>query len=117
MNGLDEFARRSDAYKARAEALDAAMEKSRTINGLHNLLTFVTIVLGLIVLWFNPTIRWAIGEIVALVLLRWIGNVTILVKFTNPTMGRINRDFPAPEPLTHSRSGRPLPGSGTPRIP
>lgn len=113
MNGFDsDFAQRSEQYLARTKALDAALEKSRLINGVHNLITFLTVIVGLIVLWVFPTIRWGIGLFVGLVIIRWIGNILIRVRWADPEMARINREFPAPEPRHHARSGRPLPGPG-----
>lgn len=94
----EEFAARSKQYQERAKALDAAIEKSRGINALHTMWTALTVVVGLVILWLNPSIHWGIAIVVALVIIRWIGNMVVHFRFTAPEMARINREFPAPEP-------------------
>jgi hypothetical protein len=118
MNGIDDdFTKRAALYKARAEAMDVAKARLAVVEGTHNILSALTVVIALAVLWIYPTIRWGIGSFVVLFVLRWIGNGIIRYKYVNPAMARLNRDYPAPLPRTHTASGRPIPGPGIDRIP
>jgi hypothetical protein len=115
----DAFGRLTNQYQARIKALDAAMEKSREINVGLNIVTFGLTVGALAFVWAFPSIRLGIGAFVVVFVLRWIANVVVRVKWADPELARIEREFPVPGPHEFSErsNGRPRPGSGIDRTP
>jgi hypothetical protein len=97
MNQPPDFNARSEMYRSRMRALGQAAERSRDRRAYLNLASFVAVAGGLVLLWFRPTIRWAIGIGVVLVVLRWIGNMILYVTWTRPEMAHRSR-VPAPAP-------------------
>lgn len=95
---MDDFAQRSKMYQARADALDQAKEKLSLINGFHGIFTILTVIVGLVLLWFNPSIHWAIVTLGVLIGIRWTGNIIVRLRFTNREMARIDKEFPTPPP-------------------
>lgn len=94
-----EFKRRSEQYEKRARALDMALEKLKTINMCLNLGTLMVAGLNLVTAWDGLTVKYLVLMVVGLFLLRWVANMVVTFTYTNPTLRRIDKETPEPEPI------------------
>jgi len=94
--GFEEFEKRSDMYLKRSEALEKAQVQARRIMSALGLGTIVVFVTAVIVLWSILSVKVLFGISAGVFVLRWIANMIVHLKFTKPTMARIDREFPLP---------------------
>ena len=96
----DVFGQRMDAYKARNDAIVQMNAEALVVNALINVMTFVFVCIGAIVVWFNPTIRWLLALTFAVLFVRYVVKSIVSHAWALPRMKQLDKDFPMPTPRT-----------------
>ena len=89
-----------DAYKARSDALAKANEGALVMNALVNIMTFIFVCAGAVVVWLNPSVRWLLALTFSVLFVRFIVKSVVSHVWAMPKMRQIDKDFPAPSPRT-----------------
>jgi hypothetical protein len=96
----DVFGSRMDAYKARSDAIAQMNGEALVVNAFINVMTFVFVVIGAIVVWFNPTIHWLLGLTFAVFFVRYVVKSIVSHAWALPRMQQLDKEFPMPTPRT-----------------
>ena len=89
-----------DAYKARSEAIDKVNAEALVVNALINVMTFLFVIVGAIVVWFHPTIHWLLALTFSVLFVRFIVKSVVSHVWAMPKMKQLDKDFPMPTPRT-----------------
>ena len=96
----DVFGQRMDAYKARSEAIDKVNAEALVVNALINVMTFLFVIVGAIVVWFHPTIHWLLALTFSVLFVRFVVKSVVSHVWALPKMKQLDKDFPMPTPRT-----------------
>ena len=96
----DVFGQRMDAYKARSDAIAKMNGEALVVSAFINIMTFLFVCVGAVVVWFNPTIHWLIALTFAVLFVRYVVKSIVSHAWTVPRMRQLDRDFPMPTPRT-----------------
>ena len=96
----DEFLARSQAFKARSEALDKATAHERYLKAFVNAgaITLTAFVLSLYLFGSWVGTKGLVAGLVSVFLARWIVNFITYITWIRPTLTKIDAEFPAPPP-------------------
>lgn len=92
LNPID-YSRRSEMFRARAKALEAAVKTEKQLDNLRMLLLFVWVLGALIVSWHDLTAKRLVIILASALAIRWAFMFVTYLAWTRPTLAKINREF------------------------
>lgn len=92
----DNFSRRSAVHLRRMELLDVAIKYERAMRGSVNFLSFVAAMVFVAVYWRSFDVRWMLGTVIGLVVVRAIGNGFVTL-WCDRELRRIKAAHPLPD--------------------
>jgi hypothetical protein len=92
------YAERSEAFRARAAALEVAVRKETQITSAIKLGLLVCNAIAFAVFWSNLTVKTLVVIEVSVIVAAMIASRIVMATFVRPTLARINAEFPPPPP-------------------
>lgn len=94
---LDDFARRSDVYMKRMDALNAAAARERAKRNAVNLAAYAVACAAIALIWSSLDTRHLFVIVIGAVVLRVVGNA-LVTSWCNAEIKRIKASLPLDEP-------------------